>query len=141
MTRGDSRDWMWSEALQMLAEAERLHRQAFRPQGSARRSANWEPPVDVLETDDAVLILAALPGVDAARVEAIIEGGTLIIAGERSLPVELKTAIIHRLELPQGRFERRIDLPPGHYGEVRRFAVNGCLAVTLAKAGTRRSQP
>jgi hypothetical protein len=26
----------------------------------------------------------------------------------------------------------------GVYGEVRRFEVNGCLAVTLAKAGTRR---
>ncbi len=31
MARDDARDWMWSEALQMLAQAERLHRQVFRP--------------------------------------------------------------------------------------------------------------
>ena len=31
MKRGDPRDWMWSEALQMLAQAERLHGQVFRP--------------------------------------------------------------------------------------------------------------
>lgn len=141
MTRGDPRDWMWSEALQMMAQAERLHRQVFRPQASGRHSASWEPPVDMLETDDAVLILAALPGVNVEQVEAVIDDGALIIAGERALPEELKTAIIHRLELPQGRFVRRIDLPAGRYGDVRRFAVNGCLAITLTKAGVRRPKP
>ena len=51
-----------------------------------------------------------------------------------ALPLRL---LAHR-ELPQGRFERRIALPPGVYGEVRRFEANGCLVVTLAKAGMRR---
>ena len=70
MKRGDPRDWMWSEALQMLAQAERLHGQVFRPQTAGRLRANWEPPVDVLETEREVLILAALPGVDVQTVEA-----------------------------------------------------------------------
>ena len=138
MTRGDPRDWMWSEALQMLAQAERLHQQAFRPQTAGRLRPSWEPPVDVLETEREVLILAALPGVDVQRVEAVIENGTLVLSGERTVPAELRTAKIHRMELPQGRFERRIALPPGVYGEVRRFEANGCLVVTLAKAGMQR---
>ena len=138
MTRGDPRDWMWSEALQMLAQAERLHQQVFRPQTAGRLRPSWEPPVDVLETEREVLILAALPGVDVQRVEAVIENGTLVLSGERTVPAELRTAKIHRMELPQGRFERRIALPPGVYGEVRRFEANGCLVVTLAKAGMRR---
>ncbi len=138
MTRGDPRDWMWSEALQMLAQAERLHQQVFRPQTAGRLRPSWEPPVDVLETEREVLILAALPGVDVQKVEAVIENGTLVLSGERTVPAELRTAKIHRMELPQGRFERRIALPPGVYGEVRRFEANGCLVVTLAKAGTRR---
>ena len=138
MTRGDPRDWMWSEALQMLAQAERLHQQTFRPQTAGRLRPSWEPPVDVLETEREVLILAALPGVDVQRVEAAIENGTLVLSGERTVPAELRTAKIHRMELPQGRFERRIALPPGVYGEVRRFEANGCLVVTLAKAGMRR---
>ena len=141
MNRGNSRDWMWSEALQMLAQAERLHGQVFRPQGAAHRVQTWEPPIDVLETEQQVLILAALPGVDVDQVEAVIQNGTLVIAGERKVPEELKTATIHRLELPQGRFERHIDLPAGVYGDVKRFAINGCLVVPLAKAGGRRVRP
>jgi len=132
MARDDARDWMWSEALQMLAQAERLHRQVFKPvPGTAGQC--WEPPVDVLETKDAVLILAALPGVDPSEVHAVIEDGTLLISGERSLPDEVKTAVIHRLELPQGRFARRIDLPTGRYGAVRSIAANGCLVISLTK--------
>ena len=138
MTRGDPRDWMWSEALQMLAQAERLHQQVFRPQTAGRLRPSWEPPVDVLETEREVLILAALPGVDVQKVEAVIENGALVLSGERTVPAELRTAKIHRMELPQGRFERRVALPPGVYGEVRRFEANGCLVVALAKAGTRR---
>ncbi|WP_439612798.1 Hsp20/alpha crystallin family protein [Reyranella sp.] len=138
MAKGDPRDWMWAEALQMLAQAERMHHQVFRPPPAGRLRPSWEPPVDVLETEREVLILAALPGVDVQTVEAVIENGTLVLSGERTVPAELRTAKIHRMELPQGRFERRIELPPGHYGEVRRFEVNGCLAVTLAKAVVRR---
>ena len=136
----DPRDWMWSDALHMLAQADRLHRQMFRPQASVQ-GANWEPPVDMLETDDEVLILAALPGVDAEQVQASIENGVLVIAGVRVLPDELRTATIHRLELPQGRFERRIALPAGRYDKVRRTSVNGCLVISLSKAGARRSKP
>ena len=136
----DPRDWMWSDALHMLAQADRLHRQMFRPQASAQ-GANWEPPVDMLETDNEVLILAALPGVDAEQVQASIVNGVLVIAGVRVLPAELRTATIHRLELPQGRFERRVALPAGRYDKVRRTSVNGCLVISLTKAGPRRSRP
>ena len=53
MTIEDRRNWMWSEALQMLARADRLHREVFNPPGAAGSAAGWEPPVDVLETEDA----------------------------------------------------------------------------------------
>lgn len=122
----------------MLARAERLHNAFFRPARSASRLPAWEPPVDVLETELEVLVLLALPGVDADRVEAAIEDGDLIVAGRRELPAALRTAIIHRLELPQGRFERRVRLPAGRYTGVHRSTVNGCLLITLQKAGSYR---
>src|SRR5262252_10996393 len=126
--------WMWSEACEMLARAERLHREFYRPGRAAARPA-WEPPVDVLETVDAVLVLVALLGVDPARVEAAIEGADLVVSGARVLPPELQTAVIHRLELPQGRFERRVPLPAGRYGAVRRSMLHGCILITLEKSG------
>jgi HSP20 family molecular chaperone IbpA len=123
--------WMWSQAFDMLARAERMHREIFRPAGS---SPAWEPPVDILETSDEVLVLVALPGVVAEQVLASIEGNDLVIGGTRVLPREWRTAVIHRLELPQGRFERRIRLPSGRYRDVSRSVANGCLVITLSKA-------
>lgn len=124
---------MWSEALALIAQAESLSRQAFRPSSPLAPCPTWEPPVDMLETTEAVLVIAALPGVDADRAEAYIQDGVLVLSGQRVLPAELRTAVIHRLELPQGRFERRVPLPPGVYGAIGRFSANGCLVVSLEK--------
>jgi HSP20 family molecular chaperone IbpA len=80
-----------------------------------------------------------LLGVNPERVEAAIEeDGTLLIAGVRAVPPELRTAVIHRLELPQGRFERRLRLPAGRYSAVRRTMSDGCLVIALQKLETFR---
>jgi len=133
MANEDSRQWMWGEALDMLARAERMHRQLFQP-AQARR-ASWEPPVDVLETGRELVIIAALPGVAEADLSLVIDGACLVITGRRTLPEELRTAVIHRLELPQGLFERRVGLPAGRYDQVRHCAQDGCLIVRLRKLG------
>lgn len=135
MSNKDPLNWMLSEAIGSLARAERLRQQFFVLQSSAAaRETCWEPPIDVLETDEELLILVALPGVEPERVEAVIDqDGVLVISGQRTLPPELRDARIHRLELPQGRFERRIALPVGRY-VISRFAVNGCVVFRLAKS-------
>src|ERR1700749_4338881 len=134
MASRDPIDWMLSDAFETLARAERMHQQflKLRPWAGADEPS-WEPPIDVLETDREVLILIALPGVDPDDVEAMIDQDALVISGRRVLPAELRNARIHRLELPQGRFERRIALPPGRYA-VRRFATNGGIGLRLSKS-------
>ncbi len=138
MARDVARDWMWSEACEMLARAERMHREMFRPAGLQARQPAWEPPVDILETENEVLVLVALPGVDVENAQAAIEDGDLVIAGTRTYPPALRTATIHRLELPQGQFYRRLQLPAGRYNGVRRAVADGCLVITLQKAGNNR---
>ncbi len=127
-------NWMLSEAIATLARAERLHQQFvnLQPHGAAR-GPSWEPPIDVIETEREILIFVALPGVDPSEVGAVIENGILVVSGHRVLPAELRNARIHRLELPQGRFERRIALPLGRY-TVTRFAANGCVGLRLTKS-------
>lgn len=133
MRKGEFTSWMWFEAVDRLSRAQRLHQQFFTLQEHGTGPA-WEPPVDVLETDDEVLIFFALPGVDPDSVTAEIEGGMLVVSGRRVLPEELRTALIHRLELPQGRFERRVPLPASRYDAVKRQAINGCLLISLHKS-------
>lgn len=127
-------NWMLSDAIQTLARAERLHQQFLNLQPPAgTREPSWEPPIDVLETEREILIFVALPGVDPNEVEAKLEAGALVVSGRRTLPAELRDARILRLELPQGRFERRIALPSGRYA-ISRFAANGCIGLRLAKS-------
>jgi len=133
MRGDDPNGWMWSQAVAMLTEAERMHRDFFQPRRTERQAA-WEPPVDVLELADEVVILVALPGIDPDQVDAVIDGGFLVVSGRRPLPPQLRTAIIHRLELPQGRFERGIPLPPGRYSSVQRSAAYGCVVFSLRKS-------
>ncbi len=129
-----SRDWMWSDAVDMLLRAERLQRQLFSPQVSApAQPVCWEPPADIFETAQELIVIVALPGVDAADARVTIENGVLEIFAQRGLPRELHNAAIHRLELPQGYFKRQLRLPPGSYGEIRSAIDKGCLIVTLRK--------
>ncbi len=126
-------DRMWADALGMLARAERMRRQGYQPGEGLGRLAAWEPPVDVLDTGSELLIVAALPGVSSEHVKVKLDGPHVVIAGSRVPPEALRTAQIHRLELPQGRFERRVPLPPGRYDQIGLRMQDGCLFVGLRK--------
>ena len=141
MPSRDPRIWMWAEALDMMDKAERMRRQFFQPAtpgqaapGQARRPT-WQPPVDLIETAGEYLVVVALPGVRPDQVQVVIDGGVLIVVGERALPVGDKTGLIHRMEIPHGRFERQIQLPPGPLELGRRELADGCLVLALRKVG------
>ena len=121
---------MWADALHLLARAEQMQRGFFQP-----ASIGWEPPVDLLETADDLVLIAALPGVRAADVDLVVGNGELAIVGVRRLPSAIHAARVHRMELPHGRFERRVPLPPGTYELVRHDLADGCLTVVLRKLG------
>ena len=123
---------MWAEARRVIERAERLHQRFFDLAGSAQEPC-WEPPVDMVETDDALFIEIALPGVDPQRIEARFEGGILAVIAERDLRLPAEPALIRRLELPHGRFERRVPLPDGRYALERQQLINGCLQLFLRK--------
>jgi HSP20 family protein len=129
----DPRDRMWGEACEMLERAERLSRQFFRPGLPLPHSAGWEPPVDIFETEDRLWVLAALPGVVPERIEAAISADELTIAGSRPMPAAVRGAAIHRLEIPYGRFERRVRLPDREFELDRSELVCGCLVLSLIR--------
>jgi HSP20 family molecular chaperone IbpA len=121
---------MWAQACEAINRAERLHRQFFH---RAPAPPCWEAPVDIFETDEVLTIVIALPGVNPDRVQVTLSAGVLIVSGERPLPDESRNARIHRLEIPHGHFQRRIELPPARLELSGRDLANGCLTLQLQK--------
>jgi HSP20 family protein len=121
-------DIMWAEANSALARVDRLHLDFFRPDPKG-----WEPPVDVVETQGELVIMAALPGVRVDEVEIVVRDDSLAIVGVRRLPAFLQRARVLRMELPYGRFERRVAIPPGRYELTRRDLADGLLVVVLRR--------
>jgi len=121
---------MWAQACEAMDRADRLHRQFFR---RAHTNSCWEAPCDIFETDEALTIVIALPGVELDNLKVTLSAGVLIVSGERALPREVSNARIHRLEIPHGHFERRIELPPARFEVSGRHLANGCLMLQLHK--------
>jgi HSP20 family molecular chaperone IbpA len=135
-----ARSWMWSEAIRMLDEADRLRQQFFRLQEQQPVEAEphhavgvWEPPVDVYETEESWTVLVALPGVPSNRIRYRLDGDTLDIVAERLIPQACAEGAIRRKEIPHGRFVRRVRfrVPPREIAQA--VLQDGCLLVTLRK--------
>jgi HSP20 family protein len=135
MTSRDLSRLMWGEALSLLDQADRLHRQFCRP--APARLPAWEPPVDVIETADAVRIQMVLPGVAADSIVVGLEPGAITISARRPFPLAAADGVtgarIHALEIPYGRFERRIRLPTQALTLAARRFEDGCLTLTFEK--------
>lgn len=115
----------------MIERAEQLHRRFFQPGLAPALAGNWEPPIDVFESERELAIVAALPGVEPQDIEISIERDVLLVAGVRRLPAVARATAIHRMEIPHGRFERRIRLPGAQWEVGRSTLVNGCLLLSL----------
>lgn len=129
------RRWMWADALDLITRADRLHRQFFQRTLSAS-GPTWEPPLDMFETDAGLTLLVALPGVPPDQLQVIVDGRALCVTGNRPWPAECASAAIRRLEVPHGRFERWIDLPPGFFQLEHQALANGCLTLRLRRLET-----
>ena len=125
--------WMWLRALELADEAERLHRRFLRYIGPGTDAVRWEPPVDIHETADGLILLFALPGVAAEDIEVRLERTALAVSALRRVRLAEHGARIRRLEIPHGRFVREIALS----GPALRIAdsrhVDGCLEVRLVR--------
>lgn len=135
MSSRDPTDWMWAQACDFIAQAERMHRQFFRLAASPRTQAVWEPPIDMFEDEREIVVVVALPGVSAERVEVTSEPGALVVRAESPLPFAGSRRVVRRLEIPYGWFERRIPLPEVRLEAGTRELADGCLILRLRKTG------
>jgi HSP20 family protein len=97
-------------------------------------SGAWSPPVDIYETDDALVMKAELPGFSKDDISIEMKENTLVIKGERKREDEVKEGSYHRTERVYGAFQRSFLLPTTVDQEkVRAAYKDGVLELRLPK--------
>lgn len=97
---------------------------------------SWQPPVDIYEDEGDVVVIMELPEVEQRDISVQIEGGALIISGERRLAVEASQRNYLRIERGHGLFQRTFTLPSAIDQEKIRASIEqGLLKVILPKKG------
>jgi HSP20 family protein len=99
----------------------------------------WIPAMDLVETEDHLVLRADLPGVDRDDVEIEVKDGVLTVSGERRAEHEEKREGFHRVERSFGRFSRSLELPQGVAADsVRASFERGVLEVRMPKPEERK---
>ena len=121
-------------------ETERVR--ATQPQGTerTRELSLYAPRVDIIETEDALEVLADMPGVTKDSVKVTLEQRVLTIRGRADTSLPEGLAPLH-LEYEPGDYERSFTLtdavdPAGIEARVR----SGVLQLRLPKAGPAKRQ-
>ena len=127
----------WEPAREMMTLREamdRLFDDAFTRPLSLRDA--WSvPAIDMYQTDDEIVVKAALPGIKADEVQINITGEVLTLKGEMKHEEEKKEKAWHIREQRWGSFERSVVLPTDVVSDKAKAEFeNGILTITLPKA-------
>ncbi|HXF86210.1 MAG TPA: Hsp20/alpha crystallin family protein [Anaerolineales bacterium] len=128
--------WEPMREMMSLREAvDRLFDEAFtRPFRLWGDGANL-PAIDMYQTDDEVVVKAALPGLKPDDVQISVTSGVLTLRGEFKQQDEKKDATWHIREQHYGSFERSVMLPVEvQTDKAKAEFENGVLTITLPKA-------
>lgn len=132
---------IWQHANALLQQAERIQRNFIQIavnsqyRASHGRSTSWEPPVNIVETDETLWVIVALPGVKADGTDVRVLDNQLAISGQRPLPPCCADGELKVWEIPLGRFERIIGpFATGYSLTVEKTALqDGLLIIELRK--------
>ncbi|MBI4319851.1 MAG: Hsp20/alpha crystallin family protein [Chloroflexi bacterium] len=125
-----------SEMMSLHGAMDRLFEQSFVwPRFWIHPSESLYVPLDVYQTDDAVTVKAALPGVRPEDIDVTFQSGCLTIKGETRYDEEAKREDYYFQERRYGSFCRQIELPATVAPEKAEAVFeNGVLTLTLPKA-------
>ena len=129
----------WEPAREMMSlrdAMDRLFDDAFTHPLSIRDGwSSSVPAIDMFQTDDDVVIRAALPGIKSEEVQINVTGEMLTLKGEVKQDQEMEEKSWHIREQRYGSFERSVALPTAVVADKAKADFeNGILTVTLPKA-------
>jgi len=134
-TRMDRVDPFFEEILPLRNKVDRIFNKFFDvAEEPMLTTAKWAPVADILETKDAFIVRAELPGVDEKDVNIEIENNILTLKGERKFEVKTDEKDFRRIERNYGKFMRTFTLPPNvHNDRITAAYANGVIEVIVPK--------
>jgi HSP20 family protein len=124
----------------MMAVRNQMHRRfhetfgQVRGDGATGVTGIWEPPVDIYETDDALVLQVELPGVSKDAVTIELHEHTLRLSGERTREPAVTGRQYQREEGRYGAFQRAFRMPTSvDEAKIQATYQNGILALRLPK--------
>jgi HSP20 family protein len=98
-------------------------------------TSTWYPPVDILESRDAYLIRAELPGMKKEDINLELRDGAVMLSGERKFDEPAAGVEYHRAERVAGKFVRSFYLPQTiRQEDMRATYRDGILEIHVPKA-------
>jgi HSP20 family protein len=95
----------------------------------------WNPPMDLSETRDALVAKVEVPGIDPKDIHVHLENGILTVKGEKEKETEKQDERFYRIERSYGSFTRSFRLPVAvDTVKIDAAFKNGVLTVTMPKA-------
>lgn len=99
------------------------------------RSSRRFPLLNLVETEDSYVIVAEIPGMDAADLEITAGPGVLTIKGIRKQPPEAVNETFRRQERFHGPWQRTVQLPDRiNEDDLKAEYTAGILRITLSRA-------
>ena len=103
--------------------------------GAVATRAGGRLAVDMYDTDEAVVVKSAIPGVDPADIDISLHGDTLTIKGETKVKEEVENANYVCREHYYGSFSRSLSIPVSIKADKAEAEFeDGILTLTLPKA-------
>lgn len=98
------------------------------------RFSLWQPFTDLYETDSRLIIEIELPGVLRENIHMEVQGGQLIVYGEKKLEKDASGSAYQVLERSYGPFSRLFILPDNiQSSEISAALRNGVLFISIPK--------
>jgi|SRR5919204_5822806 HSP20 family protein len=103
------------------------------------RTRRWMPAMDLLETEDNLVLKADLPGLTREDVNIEVKDDVLTISGERRAEHQEKSDGYYRVERAFGHFSRSLTLPQGVAADaIDADFSDGVLEVRIPKPEERK---
>ncbi len=128
------------DLLSLQERMNQLFEESARRTGLRPHVDQWTPLVDILDTENAIILTAEVPGLEIGDITLEVTNHYLTLRGERLFPHSDGNVHYHQLERAYGKFERLFHLPE----EVDQARINatlrdGVLEILLPKQPSQRA--